>query len=204
MNCAFMNKINKAIQNPKLSIRLIFASINGLLIKTLFYFLYSKNVKIGKRFRAFCGLKIKGPGKVMIGDNFTCRKTLFKVPCIITHSNQAEVSIGHDNYFGGTQISCARKVEIGNNALLANTTLIDSAIIQHPLIEVSNEWIQQYAAPIKIGDHCWLAMNTFVLKGVELGAECVLSAGSVANQSAEPLSLLMGNPARKIRETRVE
>ena len=85
---------------------------------------------------------------------------------------------------------------------MANVIIMDSDIMPHQNIELNSNWVKRNAAEVKIGNHCWLGMNSIVLKGVCLGDECVLGAGSVAARSAEPFSLLAGNTARKIGKTR--
>ncbi len=159
-------------------------------------------VTIGKNFRAYNHIVIRGPGEVIIGDHFSCRKTMLKNPIILTHSLGATVIIGDGNSFGGTQISCVNRVEVGSELLLANTFIADSNILPHTNITVDAKWLVDHSAPVKIGNHCWLGMNSIVLKGVAMGDESVLSAGSVLIKDAEAYSLLIGNPARKIGTTR--
>ncbi len=114
------------------------------------------------------------------------------------------IRIGDGNYFGGVCISCVNKVEIGDNNLFGNVVIMDSDIIPHPNMQLDAAWKEKWAKEIRIGSNTWLAANTVVLKGVVLGDECVLSAGSVAASSAEPRSLLLGVPARRIKSTREE
>ncbi len=54
--------------------------------------------------------------------------------------------------------------------------------------------------PIKIGDHCWIGMNSVVLPGVELGDYVIVGAGSVVTKSFPGYCIIAGNPAKVIRE----
>lgn len=57
------------------------------------------------------------------------------------------------------------------------------------------------APPIRIGNHCWIGMNTVVLPGVQLGDRTIVGAGSVVTQSfPEGHCIIAGNPARLIRK----
>ena len=195
-----ISKVKKALEQPYEAIRVIRATILGTIVKT-WYKLTNNNVAIGKKFRAYSWLYIRGPGKVVIGDNVSAEISFLRSPSILTHLPTSEVSIGKGSYLGGVRVSCVEKITIGDEALLGSVTLIDSDII--PNAPVSKEWRAKFVTPIRIGKYFWAGTNAFVLKGSEIGDECVLSAGSVVfNKSFVDYSLLMGNPARKIGETR--
>ena len=55
--------------------------------------------------------------------------------------------------------------------------------------------------PIKIGDYCWLGMNTLVMSGVELGPSTIVGGGSIVTKSfPEGYCVIAGNPAKVIRK----
>jgi acetyltransferase-like isoleucine patch superfamily enzyme len=59
------------------------------------------------------------------------------------------------------------------------------------------------AAPIRIGDRCWIGMHAIILPGVELGPRTVVGAGAVVTKSyPEGHVTLAGNPARVVRQHR--
>lgn len=55
--------------------------------------------------------------------------------------------------------------------------------------------------PIIIGDNCWLAANSVILPGVELGSHTVIASGAVVTKSfKEGNQVLAGVPARIVKK----
>lgn len=54
----------------------------------------------------------------------------------------------------------------------------------------------------KIGDNCTVGMGTVVMDGAEVDDDCVVAAGSLITKGKyfPPRSLVMGSPAKKVRE----
>lgn len=101
---------------------------------------------------------------------------------------------------GGT-LCAAERIEIGDNVTVgANTTIIDTDF--HPLEAQVRRLRPQDArtAPILIKDNVFIGMNCLILKGVTLGEDSVVGAGSVVTRSMPQGVLVAGNPARIIRE----
>ncbi len=55
-------------------------------------------------------------------------------------------------------------------------------------------------APITIQSHCWIAAQSVVGPGVELGTGVVLGLGSVTGRSLPEMGIYAGNPAQKIKD----
>lgn len=57
------------------------------------------------------------------------------------------------------------------------------------------------AADIRIGDSCWIGMNSVILPGVILGNHTIVGAGSIVTHSfLEGYCVIAGNPARLIKK----
>lgn len=53
---------------------------------------------------------------------------------------------------------------------------------------------------IKIGNHCWIGMNSVILPGVTLGDYTIVGAGAVVTKSfVEGYCIINGVPSKKIR-----
>ena len=90
------------------------------------------------------------------------------------------------------------KITIGNNCFIGPYTGFYTAA--HPVVhEARNKGLEQ-ARPITVGDNCWFGANVSVMPGVTIGNTCVISAGSVVTKDMPENSVIMGVPAKAVRE----
>jgi acetyltransferase-like isoleucine patch superfamily enzyme len=196
------DKALKAKSDPKEALIFLMSLIRGRLIK-LKLAPFAHRIQIGARFRARASISIKGPGKVFIGNDVTADMSFLRNLSILTHTEESSITIGDGCYLGGTRISCVGRVLIGPEGLFGSTTIIDSDIIPTSNTLLDLDWIKKYTSPIQIGSHFWSGTNSFILKGSQLGDECVLGAGATIYEKKFPdLSLIIGNPGRRIGSTR--
>lgn len=58
---------------------------------------------------------------------------------------------------------------------------------------------------IRIGENCWIGMNSVILPGVILGNHTIVGAGSIVTKSfTEGNCVIAGNPAKKIKDIEEE
>ena len=53
--------------------------------------------------------------------------------------------------------------------------------------------------PIKVCSGAWIGANAVILCGVTIGRNAVVGAGSIVTKDVEPYTVVVGNPARKIK-----
>lgn len=144
--------------------------------------------------------EISGNGRITLGDDVVIgRRNSWVVgfPC----STNAEIVIGSNCRIGYQNIiAAAASIRIGDNVRLAsNVYIFDNP--SHP-IEPSrrNEAFRlDETAPVSIGDNVWIGMNCFVMRGVTIGGNSVIAAGSIVTRSIPANSLAAGAPAKVIR-----
>lgn len=116
-------------------------------------------------------------------------------PCIIsTNSKNAVLIIGNNCGFSGTVIGAFLSITIRDNVRCgANTLITDSD--WHTDDPRSGE-----PKPILIENNVWLGEGVKVLKGVTIGENSVIGAGSVVVKNIPSNVIAAGNPCKIIRE----
>lgn len=115
-------------------------------------------------------------------------------PCIFaTLKRDADIQIGAGCGFSGTTIGCATRIILGDNVRCGANTLITDTDWH------GNDPRTGADAPVEIGDNVWLGINVTVLKGVIIGNNTLVGAGSLVTKSLPPNVIAAGTPARVIR-----
>lgn len=106
----------------------------------------------------------------------------------------ALIAIGDGTYLNrGTEIVAARSVRIGRDCKIARDVIIMDTD-QHGIGDGSAP-----VAPVRIGDRVWIGARAIVLKGVSVGDDSVIGAGSVVTRDVPERSVVAGVPARLLR-----
>ena len=115
--------------------------------------------------------------------------------CILTTNNsESKLVIGDDCGFSGTSIWCFDSITIGNNVRVgANVVIMDGDAHQDDPRAGQN-------APIVIEDNVWIGAGVMVLKGVTIGRNSLIGAGSVVVKDIPANCVAAGNPCRVIKE----
>jgi acetyltransferase-like isoleucine patch superfamily enzyme len=106
----------------------------------------------------------------------------------------AKVQIGNGTYLADNCfIAIASELSIGNNCAISwDVQIFDDD--GHQLGQGEPK------APIRIGNNVWIGSRAVILKGVDIGDNCVVAAGAVVTKSFPAGSLIGGVPAKMIRE----
>jgi len=117
----------------------------------------------------------------------------------------ASIKIGVHTGLSGTTICAAQEVTIGNYVLVgANVTIVDTDF--HSIDPEGRRYRGDFdhilSAPVRVEDNVFIGAGAYVLKGVTIGKNSVIGAGSVVARDVPPNSVAAGNPARVIGEVR--
>jgi lipopolysaccharide O-acetyltransferase len=154
---------------------------------------------------------IRNKRNIKIGKNFTtgfgCRIEAFPLDedCKIC------ISIGEDVQINDyVHIGAVGSITIGDNVLMASKIYIsdhnhgsyDDLISDNPLSKPI--YRKAICKPVVIGNNVWLGESVCVLPGVTIGEGCVVGALSVVTKSIPPYSIVVGNPAKVVKEFNFE
>jgi len=128
------------------------------------------------------------------GDGLTIRSqkhNMVEISC----GSGAKLHFGRNVFLNqGVRIACTTEVNIGDNALIGDETVI----LDSDYHGVSGG--ETKSASVRIERDVWLGTRVIVLRGVTIGEGCVVGAGSVVTRSLPPRSFAAGVPARVIRK----
>jgi len=148
------------------------------------------------------------PGRIRIASGCVLRGELLIFP------QGGFISIGKDSFVGAsTHIWSAINITIGSRVLISHqVNIFDSDT--HPIDDPEARHsqfisirggihpieIDLKARPVIIGDDALICCGAIILKGVSIGSAAVVGAGAVVVSDVPARTVVVGNPARVVRE----
>jgi acetyltransferase-like isoleucine patch superfamily enzyme len=131
---------------------------------------------------------------------------------ILRNERGGRIEIGSRVYIGdATILSATKEIVIGAATLLAHGVQVfdnDSHPIdpqeraRHFRIILGLEApspVKIGAAPVRIGARCWIGMQSLIMKGVDIGDDTIIAAGSVVVSDIPSNVIAGGTPARVLK-----
>ena len=140
---------------------------------------------------------IKGNNNIIyIGDDCVVNNT-----SIILDNEGSEIRIGNKTSIAKVQIVSLEpyKIEIGEDCMLSYDIEIRNTDSHKIYDKNTNERINE-GSSINIGNHVWLGMRAIILKGVTIGDNSIVAAGSIVTKDVKANTIISGNPAKQIKE----
>lgn len=181
----------------------IYKILDGVIKIWVVFFCTLKKIKIGGNCLFYGHIKFyRGPQSIItIGNNcrFRSRSTSNLIginhKCIIsTQDKNAILTIGNNCGFSGTAIGCFSSITIKDNVKCGANTLITDGDWH------MNDTRVGPPKPILIEENVWLGYGSIVLKGVTIGKNSIIGAGSVVTTNIPPNCIAAGNPCKVIKQ----
>lgn len=137
---------------------------------------------------------VTNQGRMTVGDHVRLVSTVATLELVAFPGGHLE--IGNNVFINyGSSLVATTLVRIGDDCLIGtHVTVMDSDFHQ-----VADKSWQLKGEPIVIEDRAWLGNRSMVLKGVRVGHDAVVAAGSVVTHDVEARTLVGGVPAKLIR-----
>ena len=188
--------------------------VTDLILIKFYFFRWKKRNIIIREKTTFLGIPIitnKKNSIIKIGNNnLICSRssqTALGVshPTIIrTLQSNAEIFIKNNVRMSGTTICAAKKVEIRENCVIGADVVIsdtDFHSLNPALRSTKDDSKYASVSPVIIGNDVFIGTKSIILKGVSIGENSVIGAGSVVTKSFNENSIIAGNPAKLIGKT---
>ena len=153
-------------------------------------------------------LQLHGSGRIVLGEDVRIHSHPGSNPVaggVRTHlyaGSGAELIIGSHTGISHAAITAQQRVEIGEYVLIGSGCMITDTDFHSldPGERARGEG--GTARPVVIRDHAFIGARSILLKGVTVGENSVIGAGSVVTRDVPANEVWAGNPAVKIRELR--
>lgn len=164
----------------------------------LFYkLLYGNKVKFGRNILINHRFRIRGNGKLIIGNNSNlwAREEANRFQF---YNSKAVITIGSNVRLNGSTFQSAKSIIVGNNTIIASAIISDTDFhkFEDPSHVLYGNTIEK---PIKIGNNCWICGQSVILKGVEIGDGSVVGYRAVVTKSFPSDVVVAGNPAKIVK-----
>lgn len=148
------------------------------------------------------GAEIKvGRGIRLISHSYFSEPGISHPVMIRLLSKNAKLTIGNNVGISGGGICVQTEIVIGDNVMFgANAFVSDTDF--HPVSAENRRYSKDNigSKPVRIGNNVFLGMNTIVLKGVSIGDNSIVAAGSIVVKDIPENQIWGGNPAKYLRD----
>lgn len=163
---------------------------------------WSADLKINGR------IYIRNNGNLIIGSNFRANSGEKHNPIggdtilRLIVGNKGSLQIGNNVGISNSTIVCQNRIEIGDYVFVGGGCKIWDTDFHSidPIERRHNGDKQVKTAPIKIGDYAFIGGCSIILKGVSIGKNSIIAAGSVVTKSIPDDEIWGGNPANYIKK----
>jgi len=177
----------------------------------LFTFLSWQGLQSGKRVRLI-GMPIVNlfeNSKIIIGNDVILCSHSKMTDLGVNHAvvlrtlrPNAVITIGENTAISGGSFCAAIRIDIGKSCLIgANVTVVDTDF--HPIRPEGRRYNANVeditVAPVVIEDNVFIGTGAYILKGVRIGENSIVGAGSVVTKDVPKDSIVAGNPSRVVK-----
>lgn len=161
--------------------------------------------------RVYGRVLLRGPaGTIEIGDDvqlvsssWRCSASTVAQPVRLrTFTREARIVLEAGSGLNGASVTARSKtIRICRNAIFGPDCMVMDSDFHDPWppeLRKTNPGMQRDAG-VHVGANVWVGARVIILKGVTIGDNAIIAAGSVVTRSVPPYALAAGNPARVVK-----
>ncbi|MCA9189259.1 MAG: acyltransferase [Planctomycetales bacterium] len=145
------------------------------------------------------GVQIECPGNLQLGENVT----LFGGTHLVA-GRSGQIAVGDHTHIGrNCVISGLGGITIGGGCSISSLVSIYSVSNHYhhdPQLPIVDNGV--HYGPVQIGNDVWIGTGAAILPGVTIGDHAVVGAGAVVNRDVPPWMVVVGVPARILKDRR--
>ena len=144
-------------------------------------------------------------GKLNMVNTFDYSTLGINRKCKISVYDNAILEVNGVVSMSNTVIVCTKHISIGSNVMIGGgVTIVDSDF--HSMDSSNwctpNDELLMKRADVTIGNNVFIGMQSIILKGVNIGDNAIIAAGSVVNKCVPAGEIWGGNPAKFISKNK--
>lgn len=113
----------------------------------------------------------------------------------------SQIRIGDNCLLNGTLIHSRKEVIIGENCLFGpGVVILDNDSHNTSTDPIVRRTGKIAESAVVIGNNVWVGMHSIIMKGVHIGDNSIIAAGSVVTKDVPPNQLFGGNPAKFLKK----
>jgi maltose O-acetyltransferase len=151
--------------------------------------------RIGQRVTLRGRPSISTQGTLSIGNRVRLVSTVATLDLVTLPGGHLEIGDNVIVNYGSSLVASAH-VKIGADCLIGTHVMVMDCDFHR----VEDKAWDTTGVPVVVEDRVWLCNRSIVLKGVTIGHDSVVAAGSVVTRDVPPRSIVAGVPARVVRQ----
>jgi len=138
--------------------------------------------------------KVVNEGTMTFGDGVRLDSTVAKLELVALEGGHLE--IGNNVFINyGSSLVSSKHVKIGDHSLIGTHVMVMDCDFHR----IEDKAWDTTGLPIILEERVWLGNRSIVLKGVTIGHDAVVAAGSVVTRDVPPRTVVAGVPAKVVR-----
>jgi acetyltransferase-like isoleucine patch superfamily enzyme len=176
----------------------------SLMLTYLKFFLNDISIPVGLKANGIPMLNKNLKGNVSIGRNFTINSGRYnnvigrQQPTYLIVGKEARLEIGNNVGISATAIYCHQQITVGDNVKIGGGCVIYDTDFHSLQSEHRNSLPENMDSvkkpPIVISDNAFIGAHSIILKGITIGINSIIGAGSVVSRSVPDNDIWAGNP----------